>query len=207
MLLASSDSYSGTTLVSGGALVLGDPNSLMQSTFDTSGTGTLSFGTLSSATFGGLQGAAGTLALTSSGSSIPLALTVGNNNTSTTFSGALSDAGLGGSLTKAGTGTLTLTGTNNYLGGTTVANGTLIVTNSDWVDPAGIGTNLSVGSGLNAFSPVIPAPVGGAAAESVPEPSRWHCWRRRVGCFIITSGGPAGRIDVRSHLFSKTSRQ
>ena len=171
MLLASSDSYSGTTTVAGGALVMGDPNSLMQSTFDTSGSGALSFGTLSSATFGGLQGASGTLALTSSGGLTPVALTVGNNNTSTTFSGALSDAALGGSLTKIGTGTLTLTGTNNYLGGTTVANGTLSVTNANWIDTAGIGTNLSVGSGLTAFSPIIPAPVGGAAVQPVPEPS------------------------------------
>ncbi len=171
MLLASSDSYSGTTIVAAGALVLGDSGSLLKSTFDTSGSGTLSFGTLASAMFGGLQGASGMLALTSSGGSIPLALTVGNNSNSTTFSGALSDAGLGGSLTKIGTGTLTLTGINNYIGGTTVTNGTLIVTNANWIDPAGVGTNLSVGSGLTAFSPIIPAPVSSAAAQAVPEPS------------------------------------
>ncbi len=49
MLLASSNSYSGTTLVNAGALVLGDPGALSMSTFDASGIGTLSFGTLSSA--------------------------------------------------------------------------------------------------------------------------------------------------------------
>ena len=168
MLLASSDSYSGTTLVNGGALVLGDPGSLLMSTFDTSGSGTLSFGTLSSATFGGLQGATGTLALTDSTGSVPVALTVGNNNNGTTFSGTLGDAGLSGSLTKIGTGTLTLSGTNTYLGGTTVDGGTLIATNSQAIFD---GTNLSVGDpALLGLLPeaVVPSPVVPAATASVP---------------------------------------
>ena len=75
MLLASSDSYSGTTIVNGGALVLGDTGSLLVSTFNASGAGTLSFGTLSGAIFGGLT-SSGTLALTNASSSA-VALYVG----------------------------------------------------------------------------------------------------------------------------------
>src|SRR6266446_5955334 len=60
-------------------------------------------------------------------------LSVGSNNLSTTFSGTLQDGGIsgggGGSLTKAGTGQLTLSKTSTYTGGTTVSQGTLLVTN------------------------------------------------------------------------------
>jgi autotransporter-associated beta strand protein len=60
-------------------------------------------------------------------------LTVGNNNLSTTFSGQIQDGGIsggtGGSLTKTGSGKLILSKTSPYTGGTTVSNGTLLVTN------------------------------------------------------------------------------
>ena len=55
-------------------------------------------------------------------------LSVGSNNDSTTFDGIINDAG-GGSLTKTGSGTFTLSGANTYTGKTTVAAGTLLVTN------------------------------------------------------------------------------
>ena len=44
-----------------------------------------------------------------------------------TISGAIGDAGSGYALTKAGTGTLTLTGSNSYSGGTTIKNGSVIL--------------------------------------------------------------------------------
>ena len=130
MLLLGSDTYTGTTTVNGGALVLGNSAALLLSTFDASGAGTLSFGTLSNAIFGGLQGATGTVALTGNAGTSPVALTVGNNNYSTTFSGALSDAALGSSLTKVGTGTLTLAGNNTYIGATALNNGAMVVSGS-----------------------------------------------------------------------------
>ncbi|NBW96990.1 MAG: hypothetical protein EBR28_09725, partial [Planctomycetia bacterium] len=112
--------FSGDTLVSGGTLTLGNANALFGSTFDTSGAGTLSLGTLSAATFGGLK-SSGTFTLTNSGSAFTLS--VGGNNVSSTFAGKLT--GLG-SLTKVGTGTFTLTGaTNDYAGTTTLAGGVL----------------------------------------------------------------------------------
>jgi autotransporter-associated beta strand protein len=61
-------------------------------------------------------------------------LTAGGNNTSTTFSGVIQDEGLseetGGSLTKVGIGTLILSGANTYTGGTEIALGRILVSNS-----------------------------------------------------------------------------
>ena len=120
IILGAANTYSGNTLISGGTLQLGSSLALQQSTLDTSGAGMLSFGTLASATVGGLTGP-GPLALKSSASA-GLSLSVGNNGTSTTCSGALSGTG---SLTKIGSGQLTLAGSNTYAGNTTITRGHL----------------------------------------------------------------------------------
>ena len=114
--------YTGTTLVSGGTLLLADPNVLTGSTFDTSGSGSLSFGTLTIAYFGALQGSGNLVLSNTSAAAVFLEVGGFDNNASTTFSGALSG---NGSLRKSGSGTLTVTGTNNYGGNTTVDAGTL----------------------------------------------------------------------------------
>ena len=130
LALGTSNTYTGTTLATGGTLVLDDANSLSGSTFDTSGSGQVSFaGGVYAFNFGGLQGS-GSLALTDARGS-DIALTVGLNNADTTFSGSLSDSSSGGGLTKVGSGTLTLGGTDTYGGGTFVLDGTLIVANSE----------------------------------------------------------------------------
>ena len=56
-------------------------------------------------------------------------LTTGNDNTSTTFAGGIS--GVGGSLVKVGSGTQTLSGVNTYSGSTTIAAGTLWLSNQN----------------------------------------------------------------------------
>ncbi len=125
LTLSAADTYKGNTLISGGTLALGSSLALQQGTLDSSGSGTLSFGSLTAATFGGLTGP-GTLLLTNS-SSAPVTIQVGNNGASTTFSGALNGPG---SLTKVGSGTLLLSGSNTYTGGTTVTTGTLALGSS-----------------------------------------------------------------------------
>ena len=119
LTLGGANTFTGVTQVTGGTLTLGVGSALQDSTLDTTNFGwnSLNFGSLTSATFGGLQGT-GNLTLPSS-----FVLTVGNNGTNTTFSGSLS----GGSLSKVGSGTLTLAGANTYTGGTTISAGTLAV--------------------------------------------------------------------------------
>jgi fibronectin-binding autotransporter adhesin len=124
------NTFTGDTLVSAGTLTLSSATTstslaLAGSMFDTSGAGTLSFGTMTAATFAGLKGS-GTLAL-QNGSSQAVALTVGANGGSNTFSGGLSGAG---SLIKAGAGTLTLSGSSTNAGTTTVSAGSLVVDGS-----------------------------------------------------------------------------
>ena len=125
LILATTNTFSGNTLISGGTLALGNRLALQKSTLDTSGSGTLSFGTLAAATVGGLSGP-GTLNLANS-RSIAVALSLGNNGTSTSFSGTLTGPG---SLTKIGSGTLLLGGINSYSGSTTISQGKLIVNGS-----------------------------------------------------------------------------
>ena len=109
LTLAAINAYSGNTLIRGGTLALGNSLALQNSTLDTSGSGVLSFGSLTSATLGGLTGP-GTLSLANSRSSA-IALSMGNNNVGSTFSGMLQGPG---SLNKIGSGTLALGGSNAY---------------------------------------------------------------------------------------------
>ena len=72
LTLSAANGYTGTTLVSGGTLLLANTAALSGSTLDTSGSGSLSFGTLTSADFGGLQGSGNlTLNNTSPGGRFP----------------------------------------------------------------------------------------------------------------------------------------
>ncbi len=125
LTLAATEAFTGNTLVTGGTLALGSPLALQSSTLDTSGSGTLSFGTLTAATFGGLTGP-GTLALLDA-SSAAVALSVGMNNATTICAGKLTGPG---SLTKIGSGMLALTGSNTYAGRTAISQGELVVNGS-----------------------------------------------------------------------------
>ena len=152
-LNSGSNTYTGLTTIYGpGTLTLGNPLALQDSTLDTSTGGTLSFGSLTAATLGGLQGS--NSLILQNASSAPVALSVGNNNASTTFAGNLTG---GGSLIKVGTGTLTLNSSSStYTGITALDGGTLQLGNLSegetlqysTLDPSGGGT-LSFGSFIN----------------------------------------------------------
>jgi fibronectin-binding autotransporter adhesin len=122
LTLSASNSFSGDTTVDGGVLSLGDANALRGSTFDASGAGAVSFGSLTAATLGGLKGS-GNLSL-QNGSSQAVALAVGSNGSSTTYAGTLTGPG---SLVKTGAGKVILAGNNSYAGATTVSEGILAV--------------------------------------------------------------------------------
>ncbi|TAK95123.1 MAG: hypothetical protein EPO07_15755, partial [Verrucomicrobia bacterium] len=119
-VLGGANTFNGTTLISAGALRLANSLALQNSTLNYS-SGTLSFGSLTAATLGGLSGSQNLSLLNDSSAAV--ALTVGGNSVSNNYFGGLS--GAAGSLTKAGTVTFTLSGNNTYTGNTTVSGGTL----------------------------------------------------------------------------------
>ena len=93
--LGGANTFTGATTASGGTLLLANSAALSMSSFNAGGAGTLSFGALTSAVFGGLTGTGGTLTL-SNAAGTDLPLSVGNNNATTTFGGVLIDTSGGG---------------------------------------------------------------------------------------------------------------
>ncbi|MCW1925745.1 autotransporter-associated beta strand repeat-containing protein [Luteolibacter arcticus] len=122
LTLSQPNSYTGTTLLTAGALVINHSLALQNSTL--SGTypdSTHAFGNVTAATLGGLSGTADLALLNPSVQ--PVALTLGGNNAGASNNGQITGSG---SITKIGTGNQTLAFANSYSGGTTVASGTLI---------------------------------------------------------------------------------
>ncbi len=140
LILNAANTYSGDTKVSAGTTTLGSPLALQNSTLDYSGYGgTISFGSLTAATLGGLKGNAA-LAIPNG-----FTLSVGNNNQSTSYSAILS--GSTGNLTKIGSGKLTLSGTYTYGGSTLVNAGTLEITGSLSTGPVTVSGGTLAGTG------------------------------------------------------------
>ena len=149
------NTYTGTTLVSGGTLKAG-----VASVAGVSG----AFGNNSAVTLTNTAGV--TLDITgfntqigsltgggASGGNVTLGaatLTVGGNNENTTYGGIIS--GANGVLTKTGTGVLTLTGANTYTGGTNINGGFLDVNSTTAVANA---TAITFGGGGIQWSPSI----------------------------------------------------
>ena len=134
LTLSGANTYTGTTTVAYGTLILANPLAVQNSTLTMDVTkhgGVLTFDSTVSGqafTFGGLAAVASengynNIALQDNATTPnPVALSVGNNNADTSYAGVLSGSG---SLAKIGTGTLTLTEANTYSGTTTVTAGTL----------------------------------------------------------------------------------
>jgi autotransporter-associated beta strand protein len=144
--LSGANTFTGSARIASGTLVLGNSAALSGAAYSTDNAGTLSFGSLSAASLGGLFGATG-LVLTNTDSA-PVALTVGGNGASATFSGVLSGSG---SLVKSGAGTFTLSANNTYAGTTTVNAGTLVVGTGTNAGSIGTG-NVVLGGGALQFS-------------------------------------------------------
>jgi autotransporter-associated beta strand protein len=143
LILAGSNTYSGGTTISEGALQMYQPTGFLPGNTAVTLSASDAVLDLSGSTqmIGSLAGVAGS-SVRNLGS-----LTVGSDETSTVFAGAISGSG---SLTKTGGGALTLSGVNTYTGATTVSAGTLELTFNGGGN-AGVGT-LAVGSSITVNS-------------------------------------------------------
>jgi autotransporter-associated beta strand protein len=116
LTLSGTNTFSGTTRINSGTLILANSLALQNSTLDldAADAGSISFGSLTTVTLGGLEG--------SRNLSNGLSLTIGSNGQTTVYSGNLTGAG---SVIKTGNGLLEFSGTNNYSGGTTINGGAM----------------------------------------------------------------------------------
>ena len=161
--LAAANTYSGDTRVvsSGTKLQLGNSLALQNSTLDYNYAGTVDFGALTAATFGGLKGATN-LALPNN-----FVLTVGNNGQNVNYDGQLS--GTGAQLIKSGSGTWTLNGSNIYTGATTVNGGTLLV--NGWLAKASPAVTVGAGGtlgGTGTIQRAVTVQSGGTLRGGIP---------------------------------------
>jgi len=163
LLLGGANTYSGNTLISQGTLQIGNSLALQNSTFDTTGTGTLAFApAVTSATFGGLTGSNG-LTLPYGFGTLTLNLA---NGVTQSYSGSIPDSG-GLALIKTGSGTQALSGYNTYTGGTTLSAGQLDINSAHALGTGGRfiiagGTVIDNTSG----SDVTVSAAGGAIQQS-----------------------------------------
>lgn len=150
--------FTGTTLVSGGTLILSNNLALQNSPFDTSGAGTLDMTSVDSPTLGGLTGA-GNVALPGNITNLTLNSVSG---AALTYSGNLGGGAVGMTLTKNGANTQTLSGNNTYSGLTTINAGDLRIASAGAIG----GTNILVG-GLNNSALVLDGTVVAGNGKSV----------------------------------------
>ena len=122
LILSGTNYFTGTNRIAGGTEVVANSNALQSAWVDLNyaDSGTLTFGAVTSAVFGGLTGLRDLWLTNATAGGV--ALVAGNNGQSTSYDGSLRGAG---SLVKTGSGTFTLTGTNAYTGATTVNAGAL----------------------------------------------------------------------------------
>ncbi len=127
--LNGANTFSGTTKVNGGVLVLGNSLALQNSAIDTSGAGKIALSGITTATFGGLSGSTRLDSVINSGYTSNVTAITLNTGTGKSYSytGIIANGATGMSLTKTGTGSQTLGGINTYTGATTISAGTLIL--------------------------------------------------------------------------------
>ena len=169
LLLAGSNTFSGTVHTANGTIVVANPAALQNATATDGNDNGIAFGSgITAATLGGLRGTELLTLTNADGNGVNLS--VGNNGSNTTFTGTI---GGSGGLTKIGGGMFTLTGANSYANGTTVSAGILQVGSSSALGGGGLTANggtldlngnaLGLGS-LSGVSGTITSLAGSSAA-------------------------------------------
>lgn len=146
LTLSGSNTYTGTTTISGGVLAAGNANALGGGSITLAG-GTLQFTAASAGQdwASRFKNSAAAIALDTNGQNVSLAGAIDNTNV--------------GGLTKLSSGTLTLTGNNTYTGATTVNGGALVLGGNGALtsnlivgDPAGSAGTVFITGGTVAVS-------------------------------------------------------
>lgn len=144
--LSGANTYSGSTVISAGTLVLGAAGVIPDASAVTVN-GTLNLNGFSE-TIGSLAGGSGGVIDNNSGTGT-FTLTAGGDNSSTTFAGILQNTTQSVAFTKAGTGILTLSGSNTHTGLTTISAGTLKLAGVTALGTTAAGTVITSGAVLD----------------------------------------------------------
>ena len=181
LTLNGNNSYSGSTAVNNGSLIVGSATALG------SGSGSLvvNAGTVdlngNSVSVGALSGSAGATITTNFAASATLTT---NGNSDSTFAGTIQNGAGTVGLAKSGSGTLTLSGNNTYTDTTSVNGGTVMLTGS-------IAGNVSVaaggklaGSGVVAAASTVYVQTGGTLAPGTATGTE----ALTVGTLILDNG-------------------
>ncbi len=156
LILGNTNTLSGVTTISSGALRLLGLSALQNSTVSVNvDNGLVPVASTGPFVLGGLSGSHN-FAIPGTGSIASVTLEVGNDNESTAYAGVMSDNFFLGSLTKIGTGTLTLNGANTYRGATTINSGALQLGNASALQNSTVVVNVNGGltfaPGIGAFT-------------------------------------------------------
>lgn len=198
LTLSSTCTHTGLTSVVNGALLLGSPYALMESTVNTGDgpMGTLAFGANTVVNFGGLVGTNDLVMTNASGSAVSLRI---RGNQTTTYDGSIIN---GCDFTKAGNGTLSLNNANTYTGRTYIAGGSLMIASEDslGVSPASFvadrivfdGGSLKANAGaftLSSSNRGITLASGGGTLDSASRINVFTLSKRLVGTGALSTRG------------------
>src|SRR4051812_6804556 len=126
LTLGASNTFTGTTQINSGQVVIGVPDALAKSTIVINSNNGLKLNNHEFPTIGGLSGAGSLYLGDAFPTQDPAALLVGGNNASTTYSGTITTGGVRW-IDKQGTGTLTLSGFGSSFYMIRMTNGAVIL--------------------------------------------------------------------------------
>ena len=171
--LSGSNSFSGATTISNGALQIGNANALVNTPITVGVNNGLKFGPgVGTFNINSINGSAALALSDTAGGAVTLS--VGGTASSSSYAGNLSGAG---GITKVGSGTLTLSGSNSYAGATAVNGGALTINGGAF---SGNGNMTANGATIN----VTGATLSGTGAISVSSGAL------NLSGATLTGGGP-----------------